>query len=111
MTDTYNIERSILASVLNSEIDIELNKNYFTTLFHQKLVSGINRLKELDEYIDFETIRNKFLKANKWTYEEDNMLIDTMTNTTPFGSKKTVDSYISILKDSYKNSLDRKFSL
>jgi len=111
MTDAYNIERSILASVLNSEIDVELNKNYFTTLFHQKLVIGINRLKELEEYIDFETLRNSYKKVNKWTYEEDNQLLDIMTNTTPFGSQYAVNAYMKILKDTYKNNLDRKFAV
>jgi len=111
MNSTFYIERAVLASALNSEMPVELNKGYFTTPFHQKLVSGINHLKKLGEYVDFEVIRNKFLKAKKWSIEEDNMLTDIMTNTTPFGSIQMVNAYINILKEESKMNLDRRYSI
>jgi len=111
MTSTYYIERSVIASVINSEIEHKLNKNYFTDMFHRKLVNGINRLKELGEYIDFETLRHKFTKANKWTFQEDNLLVELMTFTTPFSTQKIFDEYYKIITDEYKENLDRRFAV
>ena len=84
MSNTYFIEKSIIASELNSEIQTELNHNYFTDMFHRKLVNGINRLKQLKEYVDFEILRFKFMESKKWTMQEDGMLVEIMTNTMPF---------------------------
>ena len=111
MNSTYYIEKSILASILNSELIYELSANKFTNMFHRKLVNGINRLKELGEYIDFETLRNKFLNANKWTFEEDNMLIDLMSNTTPFSTQKIFDEYMRIIDNEYLESFDRRLAI
>ncbi len=111
MNETYNIEKTILASILCSEIDVEVDKNYFTTLFHQKLVIGINRLKELGLSIDFELLRNSYLKANSWSHDEDNMLVHIMTEVSPFGSIQAVTDYMSMLKESYKSNLDRRYAI
>ena len=119
MNSTYYIEKSILASILNSELTYELSANKFTNMFHRKLVNGINRLKELGEYIDFETLRNKFLKDNewtfeednKWTFEEDNMLTDLMSNTTPFSTQKIFDEYMRIIDNEYLESFDRRLAI
>jgi len=111
MRSTYYIEKSILASALNSEIQIEIKKDYFSTEFHRKLAAGINRLKELGEYIDFELLRNKFIKAHKWSIQEDEMLIDIMTSTTPFATKQIAGSYLDILKEESKMSLDKRFAI
>ena len=111
MNNTYYIEKALLASALNSEIPFELDANKFSTMFHRKLVNGINRLKQLKEYVDFETLRNKFLEANKWTLEEDNMLMDIMSNTTPFSSPKILSEYIKILDNEYINSFDRRLAI
>jgi len=111
MTSTYYIERSVIASVINSEIEHELNQNHFTDMFHRKLVNGINRLKELGEYIDFETLRHKFTKANKWTFQEDNLLLELMTFTTPFSTQNIFDEYYKIITDEYKENLDRRFAV
>jgi len=111
MNNTYFIERSLIASVLNYEKEAELNPSHFSNEFHRKLATGINRLKELEMPIDFEVLRNKFLEANKWTTHEDNQLIDIMTNTTPFGSDKLFNAYADILKKEYVNSLDRRFAV
>ena len=111
MNNTYYIEKAVLASVLNSEIHHDLNANKFSTMFHKKLVNGINRLKELKEHIDFETLRNKFLKANKWTFEQDNMLIELMSNTTPFSTQDIFSKYIKIIDNEYINSFDRRLAI
>jgi len=111
MSNTYQIEKSVIASVLNYEKEIELNPSHFTNEFHIKLVKGINRLKELDMPIDFELLRNKFLSANKWTISEDNQLIDIMTNTTPFGSDELFNKYVSVIDKEYVNNLDRRFAV
>jgi len=39
------------------------------------------------------------------------MLIDIMTNTTPFGHKSTFNNYLQILKNEYKNNSDRRFAI
>jgi len=105
MSNTYHIERSIIASLLNFEYETTIDANIFNDLFHRKLINGYNRLKKLNEALDFEVLRKK------WTMQEDNMLTDIMTNTTPFGHKSTFDSYMKILKNEYKNSSDRRFSI
>ena len=111
MSNTFNIERSILASVLNSEQDIELNKQFFTDEFHRKLVDGINRLKQLGEYIDFETLRYKFMKVNKWSLSEDQQILSIMCNTTPFSTKEIITTYYDILKKEYFDNSDMRFSI
>ena len=111
MTNTFYIERSVIASVINSELEHELNHNYFTDMFHRKLVNGINRLKELGEYIDFETLRYKFTKANKWTFQEDNQLVELMTNTIPFSTQKIFDEYYKVITGEYEENLDRRFAI
>jgi len=111
MTNTYQIERAIIASVLNSEIDHSLDAQYFTDMYHRKLVNGINRLKELDEYIDFELLRNKFIKANKWSIGEDAALADLMTNTIPFSTQDIFDKYYKTIKDNYIENFDRRFAI
>ena len=111
MSNTYFIEKSIIASELNSEMQTELNPNYFTDMFHRKLVNGINRLKQLKEYVDFEMLRFKFIEAKKWTMQEDNQLVDMMTNTIPFGSNSTFNSYYEMLKSQYKDNSDKRYSI
>lgn len=111
MTNTYQIERSIIASVLNSELDHNLTPDHFTDMFHRKLVIGINRLKELDEYIDFELLRNKFYSANKWSMGEDFALTDIMTNTTPFGSQDLFNKYYETIVKNYNDSSDRRYAI
>lgn len=111
MNNTYYIEKSVIASVINSEIEHSLNSNYFNDMFHRKLISGINRLKELGEYIDFETLRRKFIKADKWNFQEDEKLIELMTLTTPFSTKKIFDEYYKIIVDEYKENLDKRLSI
>jgi len=111
MNTAYNIEQSIIASVLNSEIEHNLNPHYFSSEFHRKLVTGINRLKELDECIDFELLRNKFVKHNRWTYKEDAELSMIMTHTTPFATQKMFDAYYSLLETEYRYSIDRRMAI
>ena len=111
MSNTYNIEKSIIASLLNYEYEEDINTNLFNNLFHRKLINGYNRLKKIGEALDFEVLRFKFSEANKWTMQEDGMLIDIMTNTTPFGHKSTFNNYLQILKNEYKNNSDRRFAI
>ena len=111
MNDTQNIERSLIASVLNSEIEHNLNPHYFTSEFHRKLVNGINRLKELDECLDFELLRNRFTKAKKWTIGEDTELMMIMTQTTPFASHELFNAYYRVLEDKYRYSFDKRMAI
>ena len=111
MTNTHHIERSVIASLLNFEYETEVDSNIFNDLFHRKLINGYNRLKAIGEALDFEVLRLKFMDAKKWTIQEDTMLTDIMTNTTPFGHKSTFDRYLKILKDTYKENSDKRFSI
>lgn len=106
-----NIERALIASLLNNEQSHEVNAKHFTNTFHIKLINGYNRLKELQEPIDFELLRNKFIKANKWSIQEDNMLLDIMCNTTPFGSKEMLNRYYDVLKQDYNENSDRRYAI
>jgi len=110
MSNTYNIEKSIIASLLNFEYEISIDTSLFNNLFHRKLINGYNRLKKLGEALDFEVLRFKFSEANKWSFKEDEMLNDIMANTTPFGHRSTFDNYMQILKSAYKNSSDKRYS-
>jgi len=111
MRSTYYIEKAVLASILNSEQKVDIQKDFFSTEFHRKLAAGINRLKKLNDFIDFELLRNKFIKAKKWSFQEDEMLIDLMTSTTPFATKNIVEAYINILKEESKLNLDKRFTI
>ena len=111
MNNNFALERAVLASVLNGEVQADLDPNYFQTPFHKKLVNGINRLKELDLPVDFELLRNKFLKSGKWSFQEDNALIELMTHTMPFSTQMLFDAYYDILKKDYKINLDRRLAI
>ena len=111
MSNTQNIERSIIASVLSSEIVHDINPYYFTNEFHRKLVKGINRLKELNEGIDFELLRNRFIKAKKWTIGEDTELMMIMTQTTPFASQELFHAYYRVLEKEYFNSFKNRIAI
>ena len=116
MNNNFALERSIIASVLNAskyntEIEADLDVNYFQAPFHKKLVNGINRLKELDLPTDFELLRNKFLKSGKWSFQEDNALIELMTHTMPFSTQMLFDTYYDVLKRDYKMNLDRRLEI
>ena len=107
-----NIERSILCSVLEYHIigaqsgiiDVDLNANLFTVPFHKKIVSGINRLKQLNEPIDTDTLRAKFIEAKKWNMQEDYELLSIISHN-PFGTLNMFNSYLSILNKNYKKRL------
>ena len=109
---TYHIERSVLASVLNFEQHADkLNTSYFLHPFHRKLANGYNRLKELGEAIDFELLRAKFIKAGKWSMQEDNELVALMTMTTPFANTKMFELYYSQLRRAYFERADHRVSV
>lgn len=105
------IEQSILATLIYAYSylsrdeakaihSININKDFFSFYFHKKLFLGIQRLKELDLPIDEVLLREKFVNGNKWTLQEDNMLIELLThNCLTLNSFK---SYLSILEDKYK---------
>ena len=111
MNNNFALERAVLASVLNGEVQADLDPNYFQTPFHKKLVNGINRLKELDLPIDFELLRNKFLKSGKWSFQEDNTLVELMTHTMPFSTQMLFDAYYDVLKRSYYERMDSRVSV
>ena len=109
MRDT--IEQSILAtlifaySYLNKDEakaihNLKIQKEFFSNNFYRKLFIGLQRLKELDLPIDEVILRDKFISANKWSLQEDNMLIELLThNCLTLSSFK---SYLSTLEDKYK---------
>lgn len=111
MNYNYTIERTVLASILNGEIQTDIDPNYFQTPFHKKLANGINRLKELDMPVDFELLRNKFVKGGKWTLQEDEALTDIMTHTMPFTVQELFDAYYDVLKKDYKLNMDKRLAI
>ena len=114
-----NIERIILSSVLQSEayqtdskiLALKLNPTYFTDTFNKKISLGIERLKELDEPICYELLRKRFKDANKWTFTEDEKLIDLVSTVTPAGSEDLFMKYYGVLEKDILSNLDRKYSL
>ena len=111
MNNIENIERALVASILSQEIEFILDDNYFTNPLCRKLVKGANRLRELGEPMDFELLRNKFIKANKWSYSEDEELLKIVTFTTPFSSNKLFEAYYNIIQSNYRYSLDRRLAI
>lgn len=107
-----NIEKSILCTVLENSIiggdekivKVKLEANLFIVPFHKKLVSGIHRVKELNIPLDTDTVRAKFQQANKWTMQEDNMLIEIISHNC-FGSYELFIRYYNLLKENHKNQV------
>jgi len=87
MSNYINIERAILCTVLENEFitandyirEFALVEEYFTTPFHKFLVRGINRLKELNEPVDTDTLMVRFRDANKWAISYDDELLNVIT--------------------------------
>lgn len=112
-----NIERSLLVSVLEHNfiqndkkiLEVILNPDYFNHPHHKIFVKAINRLKELDEPIDSDTMRHKFLHAEKWdknivadiTMEDS--LLNIMTHN-PFTTFYLFNKYYNLLKNEYENN-------
>lgn len=88
MLHTENIEKSILVSVLEAEfvnsdrriVEMNLNADYFSNGFHKMLVKGINRLKELNDPVNTDMLRYRFISANKWDYKLDDLLMEIMAH-------------------------------
>jgi hypothetical protein len=110
MIDTTDIERSILVSVLEQQfigtdpkiIDAELDPKFFRDPFCRKLVKGINRLKELDEPINTDFLRLKFMEAKAWEIKDDLELIQIITHN-PIGTLRLFSAYYSKLCNSNMN--------
>ena len=104
MTSTHSIEQSILCSVIENShiggdkkiIEEKLIPEHFTDSFHVKITKAINRLKELDEPIDTDYIRMKFMDAKQWGLVDDNKLIELISHT-PFGTYKHFKFYIDVI--------------
>ena len=111
MNNNIDIERAIIASVLNFEEHADINPDYFFHPLHKKLAIGYNRLKELGETIDFEILKNKFIKAKKWSMQEDDEFTFIMTHTTPFKTQELFNAYYKILEDNYRYSFDRRLAI
>jgi len=113
-----NIERNILSSILEynfiqSEKKILneiLDYRIFIDKHHILFVKSINRLKELDEVVDSDTIRLKLQEVNKWDFYLEQSLLDIMT-AQPFSSYKLFKDYLNILEENYKQSKRNKIAM
>jgi len=107
MTTNFNIEQTLLVSILEHDhilsdkkiLDVKLESSYFSEPFHKKLVSGVNRLKDLNLPICTVLLRKRFVEANKWSLQEDNQLIELMTHNPMATYNGFVSFYNEIKKD------------
>lgn len=115
MSHTYDIERTLLVSVLEKQFvngdkeiqDFYINPDFFNDNFHKKLVVGINRLKQLGEPIDAVILRNRFNIANSWNMKMDDDLISIMSQN-PIGTISMFKSYYKIL---INQNINRRYSI
>lgn len=110
-----NIERMLLCSILEHNfipsedkiMTVELDAKYFTHKNHKVFVNAINRLKELDEPIDSDTIRHKFNKVGRWEnvireeMSQEQSLLEIMT-ARGIGSHSLFMNYYNFLKNDYE---------
>ena len=109
-----NIEQLILVSILEHNfipsdsriLQVELNPNFFTDENHKVFVKAINRLKQLNEPIDSDTMRMKFIDANAWDksikihISMEQSLLEIMSHN-PAGSYDLFMKYYAILEQNY----------
>ena len=102
---TMDIERAVLCSVLEADFvnadqriqDVELRDGMFTDRFHKLIVKAINRLKELQEPINTDFLRLRFMQANKWQLDYDSKLLEIMVHQ-PIATFEQFNSYYVQLK-------------
>ena len=109
-----SIEQLILVSILEHNfiptdiriLQVELNQNFFTNENHKVFVKAINRLKQLNEPIDSDTMRMKFIDANAWDksikihISMEQSLLEIMSHN-PAGSYDLFMKYYAILERNY----------
>jgi len=113
-----NIEQTILITVLECEllqidkqiIAVKLIPAYFKNDFNKKVCIGIERSKELGLPISMDVLRQQYQKANKWSFIEDNLLLEMATRN-PIGSYELFIKYYELLEKEALDGLDRKFSI
>jgi len=109
LNNTDYIEKVVIVSKLEADFigadkrirDFRLEPRIFKNKFHKKIAIGINRLVELNLPLDFEVLRDRFLRANKWSLIEDDMLIEIMTHNA-FGSWDIFERYYKLLEEDTK---------
>jgi hypothetical protein len=112
------IERLILKSVLENNfvsndariLKVDLNPDYFEHKHHKVFVRAINRLKELNQPVDTDTMRTKFKSVRAWDMAmidgvglEDSLL--DILGANPAGTLGLFNSYYKFLEDNYKQKI------
>lgn len=103
-----NFERVVICSVFEANrlqldkqvANLKLEPLFFENPFHKKIVAGINRLVELNYLVDELILREQFIKAGKWSLQEDDALLNIMAQT-PFATYEQVMHYYKMLEKSY----------
>ncbi len=104
-----SIENSLLVSVLEHDfvqndkniLQINLNPEIFTDKINKLFVTAINRLKELNEPVNSDVMRIKFMKADKWNFIAYDEQLMRIIASNPFGTVDMFKSYLKVLEDEY----------
>lgn len=110
-----NIEKSIICTVLENDfilcddriIKHNLDANIFSDKEHRFLVMAINRLKELDEPANTDTLVYKLQAANKWNFILESKVSEIISHN-PFGSYDLFFKYYNFLKKEHESKKMRE---
>ena len=106
---SLEIEKSILVSILEHDfvvsdkriLEVELSAEYFTHPIHKLFINAINRLKELDEPVNSDFLRAKFIEGHKWDELSHEVQLLEIIASNPLGSLYLFESYLKVLEDEY----------
>jgi len=112
MQDSYSIEKSILVSILEHDficnddaiMQVTLNDAVFTHPIHKLFIKAINRLKELNEPINSDFLRERFVQGGRWDILGHEVQLLEIMSHTPLATLYLFKSYLKLLEDNYMMS-------
>ncbi len=106
----FEIEKSILCSILEQDfissdakiVNYVISDNDFELQEHKLIAKAIIRLKELNEPICSDMVRDKYMSVNKWSNRLESVLLEIMIHN-PFATFTIFDKYYQELIKHRKN--------
>ena len=101
-----NIERALISTLLHTDRSVlstvELKEDMFGVHLHKLIIKCVKWLISHDKEIDEEIVLYYIQKNNKIDLDEWLRILAQ----NPFGTKRTINSYLDILKDNMKRRVD-----
>ena len=115
--NSHSIEKSILVSILESDflpiereiLNIQLKHELFIDRNHKLFVKAINRLRELDEPSNSDSLRQKFIDAKKWSTDVETSLLEIMSHNS-LGTVKLFSHFYGVLEKNHKKLLVKRLA-